>query len=58
MMKKLLLILLVIVAIILYGSVYILDQREQALILQFGEPVDVVNEISKNESRYPTQKYI
>jgi membrane protease subunit HflC len=38
------LILLFIVAIVAYGSLFTVQQTEQALVVRFGRPVDVVTE--------------
>lgn len=43
-MKNITLYISVFLVIILLGSVYIVDQTEQAILLQFGEPVDIVKE--------------
>jgi membrane protease subunit HflC len=42
-MNKKLLTIATIVAIIFFGSIFTIDQKQQALILQFGEPIRVVN---------------
>ena len=43
-MNKKLISIATIVAIIFFGSIFTIDQKQQALILQFGEPIRVVDE--------------
>jgi membrane protease subunit HflC len=40
--------ILVILGAAIYSSLFIVDETEQALVLQFGEPVDVVQEPGLN----------
>lgn len=48
-MKKILLIIVAVAVFLLVGSVYIVDQREQVLVLQFGRLVRVDNPYGKEE---------
>ncbi len=48
-MKKILLGIAILAVILFNGSAYILNQTEQALILQFGNPIEVVNPVGKND---------
>jgi len=50
-MKKISIIIAIAVAFLVYGSVFIVNQAEQVLILRFGEPVDVVNKPGLNFKR-------
>ena len=36
--------IIVVIGVVIYSSIFIVDEREQALVLQFGEPVDEIQE--------------
>lgn len=49
-MQKVIVISLFVVALVIYNSLFILDQTEQAIVLEFKKPVNVINAPGKDEA--------